>query len=425
MKLIGFNTSYIWATFIAIGVIGWMISDSVWPKKSDLGAQSQSKIESSELGKIQAVTVNVIKVKNKVIPLTVRASGVTETLFEIVIVARRQGIVKKINLTEGVWVETGFEIIELDAGTLKSDLDAAKANQKAAIAVYSDTKKRYSANGEIAVQLLSAKADLDSNKKTYEITKSLVKQGVQTELKLSQKRALLRASETRLFELQNLPKELELSGSYARLKAIESNVLRLKEQLEFTKVFSPQDGWLEELNVEVGEFVDENKPIAKLLGLQTLTLAIPIAQTKIGKIKIDADVDITFPGLGTRRGEVGKIAAKANRATRTFNVEIKLDNADGQLRAGMTAEAEIIIGEVKVVKMSPAHLNVQNDGQLTVKVLNEQNRVKIIPVNLVRTAGNFAFISGIEDGALLLTAGQAFLSSGELVKYSLIDGSEQ
>jgi len=44
-------------------------------------------------------------------------------------------------------------------------------------------------------------------------------------------------------------------------------------------------------------------------------------------------------------------------------------------------------------------------------------------VELVRTAGNFAFISGIEDGMILLTAGQAFLSTGELVKYSMIDGN--
>ena len=424
MKSIRFKTSYLWATIIALSVIGWMLSDEIWPSKSNLDTKSPSTIETTDLGKIQAITVNAIKVQNQVTPLKVRASGVTKTLFEIVIVARRQGIVKKIDVNEGNWVTTGDKILELDAGTLSSDLEAAQADRKAAIAVYTDVKNRYSPSGEISVQLRSAKADLDSNKKTFEITKSLVKQGVQSELALSQKRALLRASETRLFELQNMPKELELSNSYARLKSIDSNVLRLQEQLEFTKVSAPQKGWLEELNVEVGEFVDENRPIAKLLGLQTLTLSIPIAQTNIGKVEIGAEVDITFAGLGARKGEVGKIAAQANKATRTFNVEIKLDNATGELRAGMTAEAEIITGEVKAVKISPAHLNVQDDGQLTVKVLNDQNRVKIVPVDLVLTEGNFAFISGIEDGTLLLTAGQAFLSNGELVKYSLIEGND-
>ena len=418
-----FKTSYIWATVIALSVIGWMMSDGLWPNKSELDKKIVPEIASTELGKIQAITVNAIKVKNQSTPLIVRATGVTETLFEIVIVARRQGIVKKINFSEGVWLATNDEIIELDTGTLKADLEAAQADRKAAIAVYNDTKKRYSDTGKIAVQLRSAKADLDSNSKTYEISKSLVQQGVQTELALSKNRALLRAAETRLFELQNLPKELELSNSYARLKSIDSNVLRLQEQLKFTKIVTPQRGWLEELNVEIGEFVDENRPIARILGLQTLTLAIPISQTNISKITRGAEVDISFVGQTLRKGVVGKIAAQANRSTRTFNVEIQLDNSDGKLRAGMTAEAEVIIGEIKAVKISPAHLNVQDDGQLTVKVVNNQSRVKIIPVDLVRTEGNFAFISGIEDNTLLLTAGQAFLSTGELVKYSLIEGN--
>ena len=423
MKLIRVKTSYIWATVIAIAVIAWMVSGQITPTKSSADKNSKSKIASTELGEIQPITVNAIKVKNRITPLIVRASGVTETLFEIVIVARRKGLVAKINFSEGVWVETGDEIVELDRGTLESDLEAAQADRQAADAVYADTKKRYSENGKISVQLRSAKADLDSKKKTFEISKSLVKQGVQTELALSQKRALLRAAETRFFELKNLPKELELSDSYARLKSIDSTVLRLQEQLNFTKVKVPQHGWLEELNVEIGEFVDENKPIARLLGLQTLTLTIPIAQANIGKVSIGAEVDIDFGSMGTRKGKVGKIAATANKATRTFNVEITLDNTDAQLRAGMTAEAEVIIGEVRAVKISPAHLNVQDNGQLTVKIVNDKNRVKIVPVELVRTAGNFAFISGIEDGIILLTAGQAFLSTGELVKYSLIDGN--
>tara|TARA_A100001015_G_C15043768_1_gene741812 strand:- start:3562 stop:4842 length:1281 start_codon:yes stop_codon:yes gene_type:complete len=423
MKRIRIKASYIWALFIAIFVVGWMVSDDLFQQESE---QIQTKklnldIGTTDIGKVEAITVNAVKVKNKKTPLIVRASGVIETMFEISIVARRQGIVKNLIAQEGNWIKAGDMILELENGTLESDLDAAQADRLAALAVYNDTKRRFGDNGEIAVQLRSAKADLELNKKNYEITQSLVEQGVKSELALSQKRSLLRASETRLFELKNLPKELELSNSYAKLKSIDSRILRLKEQLNFTKVFSPQDGWLENLNVEFGEFVTENRPLAKLLGLQTLKLTVPIAQTNIGKIKIADPVKISFVGLPETYGVVGKIAAIANKATRTFNVEIDLDNSDGLLRAGMTAEAEVIIGEVEAFKVSPAHLNVKDDGQLTVKTVNTQNRVIIVPVNLVRTAGNFAFISGLKEDSLLLTEGQAFLNSGELVKYSLLE----
>ncbi len=422
MKAMRIKWSYIWALLIALFVIGWMISDDLWqPNSSQEIADEDALINTTDIGKIQAITVNAIKVNNEITPLIVRASGVTQTLFEIAIVARRHGIVKNIRASEGNWVELDEIIVELDSGTLEADLEAAQADRLAASAVYDDTKRRFGKDGEIAVQLRSAKADLESNKKTYEISKKLVEEGVQTELALSQKRALLRAAETRLFELQNLPKELELSNSYARLKSIDSTILRLKEQLNFTKVYAPQRGWLENLEVEIGEFVDTNQPIARLLGLQTLTLTIPVAQTNISKINISDPVNINFGGIIAKKGRVGKIAAKANQATRTFDVEIELDNIDGKLLAGMTAEAEVIIGEVQAFKISPAHLNVKDDGQLTVKIVNPQNRVQIIPVELVRTAGNFAYISGLANDSLLLTAGQAFLSNGELVKYSLVE----
>ncbi len=425
MNRMRIKASYIWALIIALLVIAWMISDDLWKISSGQNDDDQSEpsIIMTDLGKIQPITVDAIKVKNISTPLIVRASGVTETLFEISIVARRQGVIEKINFSEGSWINAGNPIFELDRGTLESDLAAAKADRVAALAVYNDTKRKFSKNGEIAVQLKSAKANLEANKKKFEITKGLVEKGVQTELALSEKRALLRAAETRLFELKNLPKELELANSYARLKLIDSKILQLQEQLKFTKIVAPQRGWLEDLNVEIGEFVDENRPLARILGLQTLKLTIPIAQTSIDKINIADPVNISFAGSEVAKGKVDKIAAKANVATRTFNVEIKLDNPEGRIRAGMTAEAEIIIGEVEALKVSPAHLNVKDDGQLTVKIVNAQDRVDVIPVELVRTSGNFAYIAGVPDNATLLTAGQAFLNSGELVNYSLVKGS--
>ena len=77
----------------------------------------------------------------------------------------------------------------------------------------------------------------------------------------------------------------------------------------------------------------------------------------------------------------------------------------------------IIVEKVNAFKISPAHLNVDENGQLSVKVAVE-NIVKTIPVKLLRTTGNYAFISGLENGDVLLTSGQAFLSDGEPVSFS-------
>ena len=91
------------------------------------------------------------------------------------------------------------------------------------------------------------------------------------------------------------------------------------------------------------------------------------------------------------------------------------------LRAGMSAEANVTINMVDAFQISPAHLNVDEDGHLR-QIVDENQKVAIAPVELVSTNGNTAFISGLADETIVLAAGQAFLSAGERVKYEIVAG---
>ena len=414
--------SYIWAGTIALVVVGWMLSDEILSKNDldDFPIENMPK-ENRENDKTpkSKLTVSAIKVQNEMTPLKIRASGVTRSKFEINVVARRQGNIQEILVTEGTWLKAGDILVTLDRGTLDADLEAARADRKAAENSYQEAQKRFATSGELEVQLRSAEADLEVNKKNYQVAKKLVDGGHQTEAALSKKLALLRAAETRLFELKNISKELELSTFYARIKMIDARILQLEEQLNFTVIKAPQSGWLETIKIEKEEFVDDKRAIAKIIGLQSLILDVAVPQTSVGKINIGDPAEITLAGTTVKLGKVERIAVTANEATRTFNVEIKLDNKDGRLRAGMSAEANIIIDEVEAFKISPAHLNVDENGQLSVKIVNSDQRVKVTPVELVRTSGNLAFVSGLRDGQVLLTMGQGFLRNSEKVSYSL------
>jgi multidrug efflux system membrane fusion protein len=194
----------------------------------------------------------------------------------------------------------------------------------------------------------------------------------------------------------------------------------LQEQMKFTKVTAPKSGWLEKFYVEVGQTIDENAPVARILGLQSLILDAPIPQTQISKIKIGDSVDLEIDGAGKRQGLVSKIATSANQATRTFNVEILLDNTDGTLRAGMSAGVRVIISHVPAFKISPAHLNVDEVGSLSVKTVTTDGIVKTAPVVVAQTVGNAAYVSGLPDGAVILGMGQGFVSEGTKVTYEIV-----
>ena len=414
-----FKGSYILSLIIALAVFGWMFSDDIFPtyanNKSNV-EENESDKKSSDINTL-GLTVSAVEVINEKTDIKIRASGVTRTEFEIDLFARRNAFVNKILVDQGSWVNKGQLLISLDKSTLASDLDAAKAELKAAKAAFMDTVRKFDSNGSHEAQIISAEADLELNRRNYEIAKKLSETGVQSQVSLIQKRALLKAAETRLFELRSISQELELANSDASVKTIEARIKRLEEQLEFTNISSPQRGWVEKLDIEEGEFVDTNRPFGKLIGLQSIILDMPIPQTNVGSVKVNDQVEVDFGRLGKRVGIVKAISMTANSSTRTFNVEVYLDNTNDILRSGMSAEASIIVEKVNAFKISPAHLNVDENGQLSVKVAVE-NIVKTIPVKLLRTTGNYAFISGLENGDVLLTSGQAFLSDGEPVSFS-------
>jgi multidrug efflux system membrane fusion protein len=249
--------------------------------------------------------------------------------------------------------------------------------------------------------------------------KKLVDRGVKKPLAKLQQLALLKAAEMRLVELESQSEELELSASYAEIKAIDARISKLLEQLKFTKIIASQGGWLEEFHIEVGQTIKENAPVARILGLKSLIIDAPIPQTQINKIKTGDLVDLAIDGAGKRQGRVNKIATSANQATRTFNVEIVLDNSDQTLRAGMSVGVRVTTDQVPAFKISPAHLNVDDTGFLSVKTVTTDGFVGVMPVKVAQTVGNAAYVSGLPDNTLILGMGQAFVSPGNKITYKV------
>ena len=154
-----------------------------------------------------------------------------------------------------------------------------------------------------------------------------------------------------------------------------------------------------------------------ILGLDTLSVVVAVPQGEISSVSVGNDVQLLVSGL-ERQGKVTKIAAQSNSATRTFGVTINVPNYDRALRAGMSVEATINTGTSEAFGVSPAHLQVSENGQLTAKI-SQNNIVQLVPVDVVRTGSEIVYVSGLIDDMILLTVGQAFVSDGDSVTFSL------
>ena len=362
------KSSYVLAGVIAVAVTGWMMSDNIFggsdDTPSDAGVKAASTAAGSATGD-KSISVVAVRVKNEMITRTVRASGVSEAKFEMTVSAKSDGQIIAIDGREGSDIMVGDVIVRLDEGTLVEQIAAAKAN-------------------------------LEVAQKRSEVTERLA--------------------------AQNFSAPLEQAERAATLATARVNLRQLEEQLEDKIIIAPVSGHLETVHVETGERVRRDTATATILGLDTLSVVVAVPQTKISQITIDSPVDVKIAGDQSRRGVVAKIAAKSNAATRTFDVTIDLPNTDRALRAGMSVEATIDAGAVSVFAMSPAHLSVAENGALTTKIVVD-GKVKLTPVELVRSGSETVFVSGLPDAAILLTVGQAFVSDGSMVSYQLDSGS--
>ena len=351
--------SYWLAALIALAVVLWMASDNLLPGPPQ---EVLDKIKATQTEKKEKTfIVSAVKVKNDNTDIVVRASGVTEPIYTISVIARRSGIVTDILVTEGMNVKKGQIIARLDRENLDVDLEAAISAEKSA-------------------------------QQSFDIAEKLGK---------------------------NYASNLELVQSEAALKQAKAQVAGIKQQIEYTKLKAQKSGILEELFLETGQLIQKDRSVFTIMGMENMKLIAPVPQTQIGKISLNDNVVVTIPGIEEKIGKVKRIASAANQATRTFDVEVEIENEDGSVRAGMSSEVSIVIDQAKAFSVSPAHLAISEDGSLRVKIVNDQNVVSIVDVKLIRASGNMAYVSGLNDGDLMLTTGQAFVSAGEKITYEM------
>jgi multidrug efflux system membrane fusion protein len=118
-------------------------------------------------------------------------------------------------------------------------------------------------------------------------------------------------------------------------------------------------------------------------------------------------------------GTLRYIAPVADQATRTFTIELLVDNPEGRLPAGVTAEIELPVGTVLAHRVSPALLTLNDTGDLGIKLVGDGGRVEFYPAEVARSSAEGIWLMGLPDPARIITVGQGFVTPGRLVR---VDG---
>jgi RND family efflux transporter MFP subunit len=237
-------------------------------------------------------------------------------------------------------------------------------------------------------------------------------------------------------ELQMKNKEVEyerLKGLYeagglskSDLDAIELAYQVSKTQyenlLENSVLRSPVSGVITARNYDVGDMYAMAAPLFTVEQIVPVKLLVGISESDYSKVKKGDKVEIVADALPgkTFEGKIRKVYPTIDPATRTFTVEVVVNNYKRELRPGMFARVTVTFGvNNSVVIPDVAVVKQQGSGERFVYILNEDGTVNYQKVVLGRRMGaEYEVLEGIADGAKVVTGGQIRLKDGIKVTVS-------
>jgi len=219
---------------------------------------------------------------------------------------------------------------------------------------------------------------------------------------------------------RGLQSQLQTEQAAAAASLATAEVDRLERDLANTRIQAPFAGVLEQLPIEVGQLVERGDLVAALVDDSAFKVTARAAQQIASELKPGQAVAVTLITGEQLQGTLSWVSSVADAATRSFEIEAVIDNPEAALAAGVSATLSIPTESVEAVFVSPSTFTLAEDGQLGVKVLDDDDRVLFAPVSMLRTSLEGAWVSGIEPGTRIVTLGQGFVREGEQVHVSVV-----
>ena len=301
--------------------------------------------------------VEVTRLTPESITRAIQLYGRTEPEKVIQLRAEVEAKVLKVLVEEGDLVNKGQVLIELGSGDSKHQLTLAKT--------------------------LVKQRELE-----YKGAKELAKKGLQYESKLMEAKAAL-----------------ESARANVRLREVFLGKATVK---------APFSGVLNTRQVEEGDFVRVGEVMFELVDLNPLLVHADVTEKHISSLSNQNKVKVTLVDGTEVQGKIHYIASVSAAGTNTFPIEVAISNPQQKMKAGISTEMEIQFSPEMAIKVSPAVMALDKDGNLGVKTVVD-DKVKFSPIDIIKAETDGVWLAGFEGETDVITLGQGFVRPGDKV----------
>lgn len=208
----------------------------------------------------------------------------------------------------------------------------------------------------------------------------------------------------------------ELQTRRADLEAARAELRAIELEIENTTLRAPTAGVISRVDVDVGAYVSLGGEVLRIVDNDPLIAVVHVHQATAPRLRTGMPARVDFIGGGSREGRIRYIAPIADAATRTFRVEVEVDNSDLSLPSGMSAEVVIPTETVQAHRVSPALIRLDAQGRIGVQTVTDADRIAFTPVQVVRARGDGLWVTGLPERTRIVTISRGLLSPGQAVE---------
>jgi len=185
------------------------------------------------------------------------------------------------------------------------------------------------------------------------------------------------------------------------ISAAQALVQSLQNQVNKAKVITPFDGTVTEITAVAGDVVSSNEAAIRIDNLDNLIVDVDVSQEDINKIQVGQEAVLTFDAISKKQytGFVQSISSSGEAdeyGVVQFSVDIKVEDADEDVKPGFTVVVSIIVGEVEDSLLVPNDaISAQEDGSYAVTLIGDGNTLEIVPVEI--SAESDAYTAVVSD----------------------------
>ncbi len=352
----------------------------------------------------------IAKVTRGDVARSVVATGQIQPIVKVEVKSKASGIVQKLYVDINDRVHKGQQLAQLDQQEIQAQVEA----QRAQLASAQANVTTYEANIE-QDKVNAAAPDLPMYKATLDRNVEMNREGIVSHQTLDDANRDYLAALTRRNSAQAQigVDTAKLKQARAQVQQNQASLQQLEEQLSYTTILAPMDGEILSRDVEMGDAVSS----ILVLG-STATLVMTEGDTSEvyvqGKVD-EADIAHVYMGQPARikvesfrdrlfNGKVTKIApmgVEKDNVT-TFEVRVSINNPGGELKANMTANAEILLDEHKGVLTVPENAILydnQRNASVQIPDKHQKEGFRKIPVTVGLSNGSVTeIVSGLKEG---------------------------